>query len=66
MLDFLTYYPQCEWKVNTKARGMSRARDLSGSVARHLSGCHSAPKGVRNDADASATGDSEDEIRGSV
>ena len=45
---------------------VSRARDLSGSVARHLSGCHSAPKGVRNDADASATGDTEDEIRGSV
>ena len=45
---------------------MSRAHDLSGSVARHLSGCHSAPKGVRNDADASAAGDTEDEIRGSV
>ena len=43
-----------------------RAHDLSGSVARHLSGCHSALKGVRNDADTSVTGDTEDEIRGSV
>ena len=45
---------------------MLRAHDLSGSVARHLSGCHSARKGVRNDADTSVTGDTEDEIRGSV
>ena len=43
-----------------------RVRDLSGSVARHLSGCHIAPKGVGDDTDASATGDTQDEVRGSL
>jgi hypothetical protein len=43
-----------------------RVHDLSGSVARHLSGCHIALKGVRDDAEASATGDTEDEIRRGV
>ena len=43
-----------------------RVHDLSGSVARHLSGCHIALKGVPDDAEASATGDTEDEVRGSV
>ena len=41
-----------------------RVHDLSGSVA--LSGRQSAPKGVRDETDASATRDTEDEIRGSV
>jgi len=34
-------------------------------VARHLSGCHIA-QGGRYETDKSATGDTEDEIRGSV
>ena len=38
------------------------AFEMSGSVARHLSGCHIAPKGVRNETDGTATGDPEDEI----
>ena len=37
--------------------------ELSGFVARHLSGRHSVPKGVRDEADGGATGDPEDEIR---
>jgi hypothetical protein len=43
-----------------------RVRDLSGSVARQLSGRHSAPKGVPDETDGTATGDPEDEIRRSV
>ncbi len=43
-----------------------RVRDLSGSVARDLSGCHSHPKGVTDETDGVVTGDPEDEIRGSV
>lgn len=39
-----------------------RVFNLSGFVARHLSGRHSALKGVRDEADAVATGDTEDEI----
>jgi len=39
-----------------------RVLKLSGSVARHLSGCHSALKGVRDEKDGTATGDPEDEI----
>jgi hypothetical protein len=39
-----------------------RARDLSGSVARHLSGRHTAPKGVGDEKDEGATGDTKDEI----
>jgi hypothetical protein len=42
---------------------MSRAFELSGSVARDLSGRHSEPKGVSYEADGAATGDPEDEIR---
>ena len=42
------------------------AFDLSGFVARNLSGRHSALKGVRNETDGAATGDPEDEIRRSV
>lgn len=45
--------------------GLSRAFDLSGFVARNLSGCPIA-RGGRYEADKSATGDTEDEIRGSV
>gem|GEM_PF-6570025 len=40
-----------------------RVHDLSGSVARHLSGRHSAPKGVPNETNGSATGEPKDEIR---
>ena len=43
-----------------------RVNDLSGFVARNLSGCHSAPKGVRHKTDGAATGDAEDEIRRSL
>jgi hypothetical protein len=43
-------------------RDVSRAFELSGSVARDLSGRHSAPKGVSYEADGVATGDPEDEI----
>lgn len=39
-----------------------RVLKLSGSVARHLSGCHSALKGVRDETDEVVTGDTEDEI----
>jgi hypothetical protein len=39
-----------------------RVHDLSGSVARHLSGRHSAPKGVPNETNGSATGEPKDEI----
>ena len=42
-----------------------RVFDLSGFVARNLSGCHIA-RGGRYEADTSATGDTEDEIRRSV
>jgi hypothetical protein len=44
---------------------LSRAFDLSGFVARNLSGFHIA-RGGRYEAGKSATGDTEDEIRGSV
>ena len=44
---------------------MLRVLDLSGFVARKLSGCHITQEG-RYEADKSATGDTEDEIRGSV
>ncbi len=43
-----------------------RVNELSGSVARHLSDRHSAPKGERDETDGTATGDPEDEIRRSV
>ncbi len=43
-----------------------RVHDLSGSVARHLSGRHSAPKGVPNETNGSATGEPKDEIRRNV
>jgi hypothetical protein len=42
-----------------------RVLDLSGFVARNLSGCHIA-LGGRYEADTSATGDTEDEIRRSL
>ena len=45
---------------------MLRVNDLSGFVARNLSGRHSAPQGVRHETNGGATGDTEDEIRGSV
>jgi hypothetical protein len=45
---------------------VSRVNELSGSVARYLSGRHSVPKGVRDEADGAVTGDPEDEIRRSV
>ncbi|MCG3769745.1 MAG: hypothetical protein JW384_00875 [Nitrosomonadaceae bacterium] len=45
---------------------MLRVHDLSGSVARHLSGRHSAPKGVPNETNGSATGEPKDEIRRNV
>jgi hypothetical protein len=44
---------------------MLRVFDLSGFVARNLSGCHIA-QGGRYEADKSATGDTEDEIRGNL
>ena len=43
-----------------------RVHDLSGSVARHLSGRHSALKGVPNETNGSATGEPKDEIRRNV
>ena len=43
------------------ASSLSRAFDLSGFVARNLSGCHIA-LGGRYEADTSATGDKEDAI----
>ncbi len=42
-----------------------RAFDLSGFVARNLSGCHIA-RGGRYEANKSAAGDTEDEIRRSI
>ncbi len=45
------------------ALSMLRVRDLSGFVARDLSGCYSHPKGVADETDRTATGDSEDEIQ---
>jgi hypothetical protein len=42
-----------------------RVSHLSGFVARNLSGCHIA-LGGRYEADTSATGDTEDEIRRSL
>ena len=45
---------------------MLGASNLSGSVARNLSGCHSHPKGVANETDGAVTGDTEDEIRRGV
>ena len=44
---------------------MLRDFELSGFVARNLSGCHIAPGG-RYETDTSATGDTKDEIRRSV
>jgi hypothetical protein len=41
---------------------LSRVFDLSGFVAREVSGCHSALKGVKDEADRTATGDTKDEI----
>jgi hypothetical protein len=38
------------------------ANDMSGFVARDLSGLWCVPKGVRHETDGMATGDSEDEI----
>lgn len=48
--------------VNAKSALLLRVFNLSGFVARHLSGRHSALKGVRDEADTVATGDTEDEI----
>ena len=45
---------------------MSRAQELSGLVARQLSGCHSVAKGVADEADDGVTGGSKDEIYRSV
>jgi hypothetical protein len=50
---------------NENVFGVSRAFDLSGFVARKLSGCPIA-RGGRYEADKSVTGDTEDEIRRSV
>ena len=41
---------------------MSRVLDLSGFVARNLSGCHSRPKEVADETGEAVTGDTEDEI----
>ena len=51
--------------VNLFLRQLLRVFDLSGFVARNLSGCHIA-QGGRYEADKSATGDTEDEIRGNL
>lgn len=40
-----------------------RVHDLSGFVARQVSGPHSVPKGVRDETVGSAKGEPEDEIR---
>ena len=45
---------------------MLRVHDLSGSVARHLSGRHIAPKGVIDEPNETATGVTEDEFHRSV
>ena len=45
---------------------MLRVHDLSGSVARHLSGRHSTLKGVPNETNGSPTGEPKDEIRRNV
>ena len=52
--------------VKSGSMQVLRVHDLSGSVARQLSGRHSVPKGVRDETDGTATGDPEDEIRRSV
>ena len=52
--------------VKRKLPRVLRVHDLSGSVARHLSGRHSAPKGVPNETNGSATGEPKDEIRRDV
>ena len=44
-----------------KAR-VSRVLDLSGFVARNLSGCHSRLKEVADETGEAVTGDTEDEI----
>ena len=41
---------------------MSRVLDLSGFVARNLSGCHSRLKEVADETGEAVTGDTEDEI----
>ena len=51
--------------VQLENSGLLRVLDLSGFVARNLSGCHIA-LGGRYEADTSATGDTEDEIRRSL
>ena len=50
------------WNVKCESLPVLRVHDLSGFVARHLSGCHSAPKGVPDESDEAATGDTEHEI----
>ncbi len=57
---FLQQIPK---KICVKNLCVLRVHDLSGSVARHLSGRHSAPKGVPNETNGSATGEPKDEIR---
>ena len=54
--------------VSAKSRSLavSRVRDLSGFVARDLSGCHRYLKEVLDDTDGVATGDPKDEIRRGV
>ena len=52
-----------DWNLLVRPCPMLRVRDLSGFVARQLSGRHSVPKEVRDEADGTATGDPEDEIR---
>ena len=51
---------------NTGATWVLRVHDLSGSVARHLSGRHIAPKGVIDEPNETATGVTEDEFHRSV
>jgi hypothetical protein len=47
---------------NTMNTVVLRVFELSGFVARNLSGCHSALKEGRDEADGAVTGDPEDEI----
>jgi hypothetical protein len=48
--------------VNALVLRVSRAFNLSGFVARNLSGFHSHPKEVADETDRTVTGDTEDEI----
>ena len=57
--------PPISWARNWQLCLMLRVLDLSGFVARNLSGCHIA-LGGRYAANTNATGDTEDEIRRSL